>query len=300
MTIIAGQSTIGDFLNNLGDPVADSDEETFALFSQDIESQNLGFVDSELTDLEVEVGSKTFSVTQSPGLLNSNRATGTTGAFLWRITPYLASWLTSSNNVLRQSQLLNSDSTIVELGCGTSGLIGLTLAPEVGKYILTDQAYVSKLVQANLQANSSVVSSLQNLRQKGKAASSEGAVFSTLDWETDSVQSLSQVLGSRYHKIDFLIACDCIYNEHLISPFMETCSDICSLASEVEDETEKVTILLVAQQLRSPDVFQTWLDECLKRFDVWRLPDHLLTENLKQGSGNVLHLGILRQQPREF
>lgn len=270
--------------------------ETFALFSCDIEPQNLGFVDCKLADLDVEVGSKTFSITQSPGLLNSNRVTGTTGAVLWRITPYLASWFTSPDNVLRQHRLLNSDSTIVEVGCGTSGLIGLTLAPEVGKYVLTDQAYVSKLVQANLQANRSAVSSRQNLRQKGVAASSEGAVFSTLDWETDSVQSLTQILGSRYHKIDFLIACDCIYNEHLIPPFMETCSDICALASEVEAETDKVTILLVAQQLRSPDVFQTWLDACLKRFDVWRVPDHLLTENLKQGSGNTIHLGILREQ----
>jgi hypothetical protein len=50
----------------------------------------------------------------------------------------------------------------------------------------------------------------------------------------------------------------------------------------------------VAQQLRSPDVFDAWLATFHQNFRVWRVPDTLLSEGLRSGSGFVLHFGVLR------
>jgi hypothetical protein len=54
--------------------------EAFLLFSQSIPSQNLGFVDSKATELELTIGSRELLIHQSPTILSSNRGGGTTGA----------------------------------------------------------------------------------------------------------------------------------------------------------------------------------------------------------------------------
>ena len=54
--------------------------ETFELFAQELPSQNLGFVDSKATALELTVAGRDLTIQQSPSVLSSNRAGGTTGA----------------------------------------------------------------------------------------------------------------------------------------------------------------------------------------------------------------------------
>lgn len=54
--------------------------ESFLVFSQQIPSQNLGFVDPKAQVLEVTVAGKDYTIHQSPGLLASDRKEGTTGA----------------------------------------------------------------------------------------------------------------------------------------------------------------------------------------------------------------------------
>lgn len=56
------------------------DLEAFLLFSQDIPTANLGFVDSRATTVEVTIRGDEYSIHQSPTLLSSSRAGGTTGA----------------------------------------------------------------------------------------------------------------------------------------------------------------------------------------------------------------------------
>ena len=60
--------------------LTDGWSETFELFAHDFPSSNLGFVDSTAREVEVSVGSRLFTLRQSPGLLSSNRKEGTTGA----------------------------------------------------------------------------------------------------------------------------------------------------------------------------------------------------------------------------
>ncbi|TQW05051.1 hypothetical protein IF2G_07694 [Cordyceps javanica] len=64
----------------LGRELEDADEETFWLYSQPIPSSNLGFVDPKATVVEACVGGVDYTIHQSPGVLSSNRAGGTTGA----------------------------------------------------------------------------------------------------------------------------------------------------------------------------------------------------------------------------
>lgn len=54
--------------------------ESFLLFARDIPSQNLGFIDASASTVEVSVHGHEFSIMQSPGVLASRRAGGTTGA----------------------------------------------------------------------------------------------------------------------------------------------------------------------------------------------------------------------------
>lgn len=89
-----------------------------------------------------------------------------------------------------------------------------------------------------------------------------------------------------------VLACDCIYNESLIAPFVQTCADICRL--DLTGSPDNPTICVIAQQLRSPAVFEAWLIAFMDAFRVWRVPGRMLSEELSESSGYAVHLGILR------
>ena len=113
-----------------------------------------------------------------------------------------------------------------------------------------------------------------------------------LDWETDELTSSLTGSGSD-RSFDAVIACDCIYNDTLIEPLVQTCIDACKL--RVEDaSSEEPTVCIVAQQLRSSEVFEDWLKAFHIAFHVWRVPDEKLIDGLKSDSGFVIHIGVLR------
>ena len=270
-------------LDWLGEQVASANEETFLLFSQTLPTNDLGFVDNKSEGLELDIGNRTIVLKQSPGLLVSQRKTGTTGAVLWKITPLVANWLATSPTVLQDAQILAADSVVVELGCGISGLIGIVLAPMVKRYVLTDQAYVAKKVDENITAN--IVKS-----KRGNLATRR-PIFVDLDWETDNASR--QALGfDSDEEVDLLIACDCIYNEHLIRPLVQTMADVCHLRNE---GSSKSTAVLIAQQLRSEEIFESFLDALLDVFSVWRMPDHVLPEPLHSTCGYTVHIAWLKE-----
>lgn len=199
---------------------------------------------------------------------------------------------------------MNKDSAVLELGCGISGIIGLSLASKVTSYVLTDQPYVTKLISQNLQQNrlpNPTSDRSRNNHTKSKKSStavketvpSGNVVFRPLDWETDEVTP--SLAGSENQSFDLVLACDCIYNDTLIKPLVQTCIDVCKLR---ESDTSKVgkepTIVVVAQQLRSDEVFESWLREFMRAFRVWRMPDEKLIDGVKTDSGFVIHVGILR------
>ena len=294
---------LASLFQRLDAEILDADEETFLLFSQPFPSQDLGFVDARSKTIDISIGNQDLSITQSPGLLSSNRSDGTTGAVVWRVTPLVADWISQVDNVLFESEVLHSRAAVIEIGCGSSGMLALTLAPLVGQFVASDQDYVFKLLRHNLEAN--------RLRKADKAgrpgkktrgslakieprSSDDNVHVIALDWEKSSVASISSLLDLQ-DGFDLLVACDCIYNDALIAPFVNTCAEICRLR-QAEGHP---TICLVAQQLRSDEVFAAWLAAFAKIFRVWRLPDSICGSALSSNNGFVIHLGMLRSSKGE-
>jgi predicted nicotinamide N-methyase len=186
---------------------------------------------------------------------------------------------------------------VLELGCGISPLNALALASlrhrPVSHYVLTDQPYVHRLVDRNLAENWSP--SVSRSRPGGNGRNhhvDDGPSpirFEALDWETDDITPCLTGVAAR--SFDLVLACDCIYNEALVDPLVQTCVDACRLRT-LEDQ--RPTACVVAQQLRNDDVFTQWLARFHRDFHVWRFPDHLLPEKLRPGAGFVVHLGLLR------
>jgi predicted nicotinamide N-methyase len=186
---------------------------------------------------------------------------------------------------LKDARVLHTDSTVVELGCGITGLLGMLLAENVSTYFLTDQTYVMKALRENVERNS--------LRTSQNKKSATPGPFNLrlvpLEWETDSAQGLIAGFPTAAG-IDLVIVCDCVYNDYLIQPLIQTLVELCTLGS-----ANMVTTVLIAQQLRSDTVFEAFLEALLQRFVVWRVPDANVTPPLRSGSGYVVHLAQLRQ-----
>ncbi|KAK5721834.1 Ribosomal protein lysine methyltransferase [Elasticomyces elasticus] len=291
-------NSLDGFLAALGDEVENSYEETFDLFTNAAPLPNLGMVDPNATSIELTIAGRDFTVTQSPGLLHSNQKLGTTGAAVWQTSVKVAEWLASPKHVLFENGVLDANSTVLELGSGTSGIIASTLAPLVAKVVATDQQHLLKNLRANLDANAAPTVKFIG-RKAGKAVphSSLLVTILALDWETDDIPKHldSHGLGAG---VDLVLACDCVYNYALIEPFVQACADTCSLRNHKTDESAShgepcTTICLVAQQLRSSDVFEQWLEAFIRKFRVWRVPDEMLTAGLKEGGRFVVHAGIL-------
>ena len=294
--------SLQSLISVLGEEINDPEEETFSLFSQELPSQNLGFVDAKAPSLDITISGRDLNIIQSPGLLSSNRTEGTTGAVLWRITPLFAEWISLEENVLLQSSVLDRQSTVLELGCGISGIVAIALSPRVGKYVATDQEYVFKWLKPNIQNNTPKPKSFDKAKRHGKVpeinSMSNNILIMALDWESSSVSNLPKMIeihsADNVQSINAVIACDCIYNEALIEPIVRTCTEICQLPNA--SSLGKATVCVIAQQLRSNAVFETWLSAFYKVFRVWRVPDNLLIEGLREGSGFVIHVGILREK----
>lgn len=181
------------------------------------------------------------------------------------------------------------------------------MAPQIARYTLTDQSYVLKLIRQNLEENAEVVKKASGNRKGGskskKGLSSGGASRAQeilddkiravpLDWETDQVSNVVESGES----FDAVIACDCIYNDALIAPLVATCVDACKLRKRADGEP---TVCIVGQQLRSDEVFEGWLKEFNKSFEAFRVPDEMLIDGLKEDSGFVVHIGVLRDEHQE-
>lgn len=249
-------------------------------------------VDSKATTIELTIAGKDFEVKQSPGVLQSSRKGGTTGAAIWQVSVRFAEWMGWSKNPLFHEGVLNDTSLVLELGAGISGFLPCVMAPKVRKVAVTDQTYVLKALEENIAANVTPARSQQ--RTKTNPPSGNIDVFA-LDWESDDVPSTLSSHGLQ-NGVDVVLACDCIFNYALIDPFVQTCVDVCKIRSDtMAQQTEGAhTVCVIAQQLRQHEVFEQWLETFLQHFRAWRVPDDLLCANIKSGTGFVVHVGVLK------
>lgn len=219
-----------------------------------------------------------------------------------------ASWLASPTNILFRTGVLSTSSTVLELGCGVSAVVGLALGPLVSRYVLSDQPYVARFVEQNLEQNRVATPAAKSRQPAGKRGKGKGAsssfsgtgtggsiAFHPLDWEADTPTAELTGRGAAARSFDLVLGCDCVFNEALVPPFAQTCLDACRLRSVDDEQPLPPCVCLVAQQLRSPDVFEAWLREfCARGFRVWRVPDGELPEGLRSDMGFVVHVGVLR------
>lgn len=256
-------------------------------------------VDAKADTLELTIAGRDFEIAQSPGILQSSRGGGTTGAAVWQASVNFAEWLAWPKNPLFESGAFDSGSVALELGAGISGLVPCVLAPRVQKVVATDQSYVMKAIRENVAANT--VEAKPQRNKKGVNRGSDRHQRSNievhpLDWENDDIASMMSSMGLA-GGVDLLLACDCIFNYALIEPLVQTCVDICKLGGTEEMDVKgspRPTTCVIAQQLRQPEVFEQWLEAFHKHFRTWRLPDQMLSGGLKEGTGFVVHVGILR------
>jgi len=176
----------------------------------------------------------------------------------------------------------------------------LVVAPRVKTYVVTDQDYVMKLLKLNISENQPDTASASKGRKSSAKSKNSGSaparakniIALPLDWETDEVTP--SLTGSDSSlSFDLVVACDCIYNDALIAPLVQTCVDACKLRASDTQKTEPA-VCVVAQQLRSNEVFEGWLKAFHNSFRVWRVPDEHLSDGMKSNSGFVVHIGILR------
>lgn len=208
-----------------------------------------------------------------------------------------AEWIASPNFLFAEGYL-DKGSTVLELGAGVAGVVAMVLARRVARYVASDQDYVLKLLRENVVENASLApprTRSQSKKKKRKAAETEQVSnidTLELDWELDSIATLPSQLGlAEGRGVDVVLACDCVYNEALVEPLNSTCAAVCKLRTSSHG---KPTLCIVAQQLRSHDVFEAWLGSFTRLFHVWQVPDGLLTESLRENSGFIVHVGMVR------
>lgn len=150
-----------------------------------------------------------------------------------------------------------------------------------------------KYLRENISTNAPAAGRHANKPKKGRSLATTHAASAlktmALDWETDDAECLNSVIAPQ-DNIDLLILCDCVYNDYLIEPLVQTCVDVCSLRG-----SDSKTVVLVAQQLRSDSIFEEFLETMMKYFDVWRVPEGSCSRELGPGSGYVVHLAALKQ-----
>ena len=250
-------------------------------------------LDAKAEEIEFSIAGRDFTIRQSPGILQSDRTGGTTGAAVWRASVHFAEWLAAPGNVLLEQDILNQGSTVLELGSGISGHIAAVLGERVKNVIATDQQYVVKILGENIRANSRAAEKKSTSRTKGSSSRNNIDVLA-LDWEKDDIAGFLRTHSLRTG-VDAVVICDCIFNYALIEPLVQTCLDLSIPKSATDTESEphsNPTVFIIAQQLRQPDVFEQWIRAFIKEFRVWRLPVSGIDPT--SDAAIVVHVGIRR------
>lgn len=240
--------------------------------------QHLGYVDKSTNFIEVSCGGSDLSIEQSISSLYSSRETSSTGFICWQTTSLLVDWLRMKMCPLYpmfNSSKLRNTVSVVELGTGVSGIIASVLGPSTKSYVCTDQKHILKLLKKNFAKN--VVSnkfSSTTISNTGGVEGSECRIeVIELDWESpeNGLHTYQQIVG---HPPDLIIACDTVYNDFLIQPFLNCCASLLT----------PTNALLLSLQLRDEGVMEQFLQlVCDSGLLLYYVPPELLSQDLLHG-----------------
>ncbi|WVN88817.1 uncharacterized protein L203_104031 [Cryptococcus depauperatus CBS 7841] len=207
---------------------------------------------------------------------------GETGSVLWRSSLHLARDILLQNYYPSTKPLLQfpllKDAHVLELGSGT-GLLAVLLSRLCGSYTASDKYDNLRLVQRNLELNG-VNNRIRGspLTQKNDRDSKRPedvhteVILEEIDWvdiSKNKTRYQSESPNTKKIHYDVVLAVDCIYNEHLVQPFIDTLTTYCPVGGR--------TVVWVVVELRSAEVLTTflksWLDDSNGRWTVVRLGD---------------------------
>lgn len=263
------------------------DDHLFDLYTEHVppEGQHLGYVDKSTETIVVNLprSGMEVQVRQSLTELSSKTQTSSTGFICWQAAAAFADWVVSDAKCPFHGAFKGSNGglTVVELGAGVGAVCASVLGPLTRHYVATDQRHILKLLKANFAENvpdhrytSSTLEPVQNTPKSAKKGFQCAKVdFVEFDWERlhEALYNFSEV---EQQKPDLVIACDTVYNEYLVPPFLEAISALLGPQSTA----------VVALQLRDEDVMHVFLEKALgSGLNVYSVPDHLLSKDLIQG-----------------
>ncbi|KAI5954092.1 RKM5 [Candida margitis] len=246
------------------------DEHVFLLYSENAPLNNLGFVDKASDHVTISLPESNIDLTvrQSISQLSSKQTTSTTGYICWNTSIHVADWLLSPLCPFK----LSKSHVVLELGSGVGGVCASALSKLAGHYIATDQRHILKLLRENIMAN------VANYKSTTLPRSSPNSNITLdvieFDWE-DVDNGYFNVSKLETQPIDVIIACDTIYNEYLVGPFINTLKTL--LHSDA--------YALIAIQLRDAVTIEQFVIDLVHADGLCTsvVPSNLLNEGLKSG-----------------
>nr|KIR84191.1 hypothetical protein I308_05606 [Cryptococcus tetragattii IND107] len=213
-------------------------------------------------DVEENKGMQSVDVRLQQDLTALKGRKGDTGSVLWRSSLYLARHILSQyyhpsahDTSLLDPSLLKS-CRILELGCGT-GLLAVLLSRICGQYTASDRLENLKLVQRNIELNDLTVG---DNKTNSLTSPQKSVRLEEIDWvqvSEDCKKQNSRLESKRNHEeYDLVLAVDCIYNEALVPPLIDTFARYCPVGGR--------TMVWVVVELRSAEVMTTFLDSWLQ------------------------------------
>lgn len=239
------------------------------------DDQHLGYINKSKTTINISCADNDLTIKQSLTSLSSNTQASSTGFVCWQTSSFLVDWiLTDPKCPFYKSFAEKQDLSILEMGAGVSGVAVSLLGPRVKNYVASDQKHILKLLKENFSNNvptnkfsSETISTDNSNKAHPKIDIIE------YDWE-HPVQGLSNYNNVNDRVPDMLIACDTIYNEFLIQPFLDAC----------QQSMNNTNGLLIGIQLRDQSVIELFLEQTLESgLQLHYIPPESLSEDLLLG-----------------
>lgn len=281
------------------------DEYIFTLYSENAPQSRLGYVNknADLVTITLPESHIDLHIQQSISQLSSTKeTTSTTGFVCWSSSVQFSDWILSGNS--SSPIKLSKSDTVLELGSGVGGICAATLSGKVGHYVATDQKHVLKLLSSNLANNldgfeSSTMNSdlpttlkksshinatantetnkheIRNKTKRNDKYKNSRIDVVEFDWE-DLELGLDRLGHTNHDEINIIIACDTIYNEYLITPFINAIKALL---------TQEHTIALITVQLRDAITMETFVTRLVNDTSlvISVFKRHLLSKDLKNG-----------------
>lgn len=226
-------------------------------------SHDLG-IESREDGLTLTMDGHDYELKQS--LTGLNQKGSTTGYVLWKVSMPFIRWLL-------ESKLYEfAGNSVMELGSGVTGLLSCVLSRKCAHYIASDQLPLLKLLKQNIESNlHDMGSSTLAIPTRGAKKLKGKVDVVEFDWE-DTIQGVYNLEQVHTGDLDYILACDVVYNDYLVQHLVNALKSLCTPA----------TVVLMGLQLRAPENIEQFVTELLAQgFQVWRHAEACMSDELQ-------------------